>query len=460
MNRNKFIWAFLLICTLIGCEKKWMDVKPNKALIVPDQLDNFQAILDNLNVFNITPGLLLISSDDYQTTENGLKSYLTPAERNSYIWAKDITDGRSDLDWNKMYQQVFYANVVLDGLRNSAQGNNVQSQQFNQIKGIALFFRSYAFYNLIQVYTVPFNVNKSSNFPGIPLKLSADVNEKPGRGTIIESYTQLINDLSASIEMLPANQAYKSRPNKAAAYGLLARIYLAMGNYKDALSAAESALKLHDKLLNYQLLTLGGSNNPFPNTLPAGNDEVLFYSCALNYSFINSALTSIAPEITDRYSTQDLRVKAFFLDRGNDIKTFKGSYSGPAVNTLFTGLATDELILIKAECYTRNDNLSEGLSALNSLLLKRYEDGGFTEITSMNKKNLLELILLERKKELVGRGIRWSDLRRLNFEDDFKQVLTRNVGGITYNLEPNDKRYAFPIPLQEITISGIAQNER
>ncbi len=42
---------------------------------------------------------------------------LDTREHNAYIWAVDIFNGQGgQLDWNTPYQQVFYANVVLDGL--------------------------------------------------------------------------------------------------------------------------------------------------------------------------------------------------------------------------------------------------------------------------------------------------------------------------------------------------------
>jgi hypothetical protein len=70
------------------------------------------------------------------------------------------------------------------------------------------------------------------------------------------------------------------------------------------------------------------------------------------------------------------------------------------------------------------------------------------------------LILEERRRELIGRGLRWTDLRRINQETDYAVTLEKSLNGESYILEPNSVRYTYPIPDDEIILSGIRQNER
>ncbi|HEY6083417.1 MAG TPA: RagB/SusD family nutrient uptake outer membrane protein, partial [Chitinophagaceae bacterium] len=66
-------------------------------------------------------------------------------------------------------------------------------------------------------------------------------------------------------------------------------------------------------------------------------------------------------------------------------------------------------------------------------------------------------ILVERRKELVFRTIRFTDIKRLNKEGaDITQK--RIIGGKTYILLPNDPRYALSIPENVIQAGGIPQN--
>ena len=72
---------------------------------------------------------------------------------------------------------------------------------------------------------------------------------------------------------------------------------------------------------------------------------------------------------------------------------------------------------------------------------------------------VLETVLEERRKELVWRSIRWSDIKRLN-RDGKGIELVREIGDKKYTLSPNDLRYVLPIPDDEIAFSGLTQNKR
>ena len=81
-------------------------------------------------------------------------------------------------------------------------------------------------------------------------------------------------------------------------------------------------------------------------------------------------------------------------------------------------------------------------------------------VTVTDADELLRIILQERRKELLFRSLRWTDLRRLNKDSRFAVTLTRKLNNDTYTLPPNDARYVLPIPQQEIEESGIQQNPR
>ena len=109
----------LLIAALgLACNKqKFLDKKPTTTLLVPTTLSDFQALLDNVKVFAVVPALGEASADNFYVSYTTWQT-MTPREYNAYVWARDIFSGQGgQLDWNVPYQQVFYANVVLDGLK-------------------------------------------------------------------------------------------------------------------------------------------------------------------------------------------------------------------------------------------------------------------------------------------------------------------------------------------------------
>jgi hypothetical protein len=99
------------------------------------------------------------------------------------------------------------------------------------------------------------------------------------------------------------------------------------------------------------------------------------------------------------------------------------------------------------------------LSDLNTLLVKRWTNGNFTPFTASSALEAQDTILEERRKELAFRGLRWTDLRRLN-KEGANITLTRLLFGQTYHLSPNSPYYVLPIPPDVIALSGIQQNQR
>ena len=223
-----------------------------------------------------------------------------------------------------------------------------------------------------------------------------------------------------------------------------------MHDYEKAAQYSELALVESSTLLNFNTLN-AASNFPISKT----NPEIIFYTTMLGLSGMSATYGRVNPELYQLYDENDLRKKIFFKP-SNGEQIFKGSYSG--MTPRFNGLATDELYLIAAEAHARLGQLEPGLTRLNQLLEKRWKAGTFTPVTAATAGDALKIILTERRKELCYRNRRWSDLKRLNLEPEFKKTLVRVVNGTTYTLSPGDSRYALPIPQKVINASGIQQN--
>jgi hypothetical protein len=154
-----------------------------------------------------------------------------------------------------------------------------------------------------------------------------------------------------------------------------------------------------------------------------------------------------------------LRKTIFYKDNGGGVVQYFGTYSGGA--QCFAGIATNELYLIRAECYARQNNVASALTDLNALLVKRWKTGTFVPITAVDADDALNKVLIERRKELPFTGqLRWEDLRRLNKDTRFAKNLVHIYTGTTYTLPPNDNKYVLPIPDNEIQLSGLQQNPR
>jgi len=441
----------LAALAMSACHKEFLDKKTDKSLLVPTTVPELQSLLDNTILMNKVPGMQLLAADELQPTDNGWQTYTTPEQRNTYIWAEDIYEGRTSSDWNIPFQQVLVSNIVLDGLEKLKTSVESENNSFTMLKGSALFYRAMAYYYLIEKFTRPYSSTVALMELGIPYHLEPDVNTRPGRCTLDRSYQLMINDFEESAKLLPPIGSTNHRPSKVAAYSILARIYLIQQRYDLALDNAEKSLAIKNQLVNFNLKTPYADVN--------GNEEVIFNAGMLSYNFLNSTLSYVNPKLMASYSTNDLRLNYYFVARPNNYFTLRPAIFSQNLNR-FAGIATDEMYLVKAECMVRMGNVDLGIDVLNQLLLKRYRTGNFTPYGSLGKNEALKLVLAERKKELVARGLRWSDLRRLNLEPDLAETIYKTVKGQTYRLEPNALRYVFPIPAAEINLTGIEQNIR
>ncbi|WP_277014296.1 RagB/SusD family nutrient uptake outer membrane protein [Flavobacterium lindanitolerans] len=455
---KKILLVLLLIIELTSCRKQdeWLNKKSNKSDIIPTTIGDFQTILNNDILMNASMGFVTLGSDNYFIQYSTYQS-LSQDNREGYIWSKNIsilpTSG-----WQPNYQRINNANIVLDGL-SSIQKNSQNERQWNELKGVALFFRAFAYFDLAEAFAKEYDKQTAREDLGLPLKLKVNVAEKVTRASVQRTYEQIVSDLNESKNLLPVNAVHKTQPSKTAASALLARVYLAMESYDLAFSEANIALNVVSTLVNYNDLN-ASSALPFP-AFPQNNAEMIFY-CApsLLVPLLNSNLR-VEPSLYSSYETGDLRKAVLYQNNGVNGIAFKGYYTGKS-NTYFAGLATNELYFIRAEAGVRTGKLPSALEDLNAVLVKRWDKNvSYIPYNTVDESQALRKILQERRKELpFTANLRWSDLRRLNKDTRFAITLSRNLNGEIYTLPPNDKRYVLPIPDIEIQLSGIQQNER
>jgi hypothetical protein len=439
--------------TQLSC-KKYLDKKPSQNLTVPSTLADLQAVLDNQNINLQSSGYLEIVSDNYYMTTLSWQGLHQDFQK-TYTWDKDAKITLNNEGWSSPYGAIYYANFVLD-LLPKIKYEEGEKADFNSIKGTALFSRAFLFHELAQLYCKPYST-EAANEPGIVLRMTAEVEAPVFRATVQQTYDQIINDIKAAIDLLPLTTLNTMRPSKAAAYGLLSRVYLSMRDYVNAESAANSALSLNNTLLDYNSLTPAG--NPVLPSSPLINAEILFISETAPQIFNASHIAIVDSVLYKSYDGNDLRKTVYYgLTATNPY--WKGSYYANGNDySIFDGIATDELYLIRAECRARNTNITGAMDDLNTLLKKRWKTGTFTNIIATNISDAVNKVLLERRKELAFRGLRWSDLRRLNLEGN-DITLKRIVNNTEYTLPPNDLRWVLLIPEVEINRSGIQQNPR
>lgn len=458
-----FRFFFLLaVCNeMTGCNKDFLDAKPSSNIIDPKSLSDYEAILESDLIYKSTGALPTLSSDEYYYAS--YEAWLaagTATERQSYIWANDVYGGETKIqDWNAPYQAVFYTNNVLDGLNSIS--DSIGSAEYNFVKGWAYFGRAYAYFDLIRSFAVAYDSVTAESDLGVPLKLKPGVDNVESRATLKKCFEQVFYDCDKAVSLLQIDypSGHQNHPSKIAAYALLARIHLYMRHYDKAGAYADSAISLYNVLIDYNTLD---TTAYFPFS---GNNAESIYTTSQVIQYNNTVVAfnigqriSIDTGLLSLYADNDLRRRVYFRSIGTGQTISNGGYYGVGLYP-YSGLSVDEMYLIRAEARARNENYVSAMDDLNILLAKRYVTGTFIPLVAHSGSEALNIILTERRKELVWRGLRWGDLKRLN-KEGAGISLTRVLDGQTYTLLPNDSRYVFNIPSDEIALSGIQQNDR
>ncbi|MEO7045801.1 MAG: RagB/SusD family nutrient uptake outer membrane protein, partial [Ferruginibacter sp.] len=306
MKKHRLLIVLIACCiSLSECKKEdsFLNAKPDQALFVPSTLKDLENILNDQNAFNIgDPGLGEIASNDYYLTSDIISNEDIP-DRNGYLWAKQLYNvGQNINDWSVPYQQIYYANTILDYLPKIAL-NSGQQTEANQVRASALFFRATAFYNLVQTFAMPYDANSSTTDLGIPLRLSSDLNIKSVRNTVQQCYEQIINDLETALPLLPVKATYQTLPSQPAANAMLARVFMAMANYSKAFQYADACLNQFNTLTDYNTL------NPTPYAINTSLlSEDIFHTSQIGWDDTEPNNVGITDStLYKSYTANDLR---------------------------------------------------------------------------------------------------------------------------------------------------------
>ncbi|MBF8457239.1 RagB/SusD family nutrient uptake outer membrane protein [Kaistella sp. G5-32] len=439
------LWITFLF-SMTAC-RDFLEEKSDTRLVTPETLQDNQALLDKIS--NVLGGNSIsgeISSDDIYITNTDFNGVSYDADKRLYTWQPNLVARASGNDWQSCFFRINICNTVLNNL------DQYHIANADNVRGQALALRASIYLEAAQIWCLAYNKNTSNTNLGLPLRLDPDVNLPSVRSNLQQTYDQILNDLHIAVSLLPDTQVAVTRASKATALGFLARTYLYMGDYTNALLFANAGLSINGQLMNFNDLNAA---NSYP--IKAMNTEVLLPT-SIAYSPILSSNTAKIPASTyNSYENNDLRKTIFFKTNAVGEILFKGNYSGNSSRT--SPLATDELYLIAAESFAQLNNINNAMSKLNQLLIQRWKTGTFTNLTADSRENALEIIGKQRRKELLFRGLRWADLKRYN-RDGRNIILQRAVNGLSYTLLPNDLRYAVAIPEDIIKQTGMPQNPR
>lgn len=282
------ILVLAMLCTITSCnENDFLKEDPLAIYAADNSLATTSDFQAAVNMLYRRPGDIFIYS-----TGNGFfglyhgtdLAYCTAAfdRLNTYAASMVPEGGYTDHCWNHSYFMVNQANLILTRLNNA----KIPEADKNVIRGEALFFRAFAYRIL---------ANLVGGVPLITEEITAPRRDFT-RASRNETYTQAKNDLVESVKLLGNIDAIKDgKISKQMAQHLLSEIYISLGEYDNAISAASSvinypAMKLMTERFGKKLSQPGDVYSDLFKTgnqnRSSGNRESLW---VIQYDYLNTA---------------------------------------------------------------------------------------------------------------------------------------------------------------------------
>ena len=465
MKNVTTILAICVVVMLTGCND-YLDIKP-KGEKIPTTVSDYETLLNYESVQKVSDTYPAYLTDDVflpdvaeGTATPGLNS-VDQSIRNLYLFKKEVFgDAQDDGFWFASYNRIYYYNTVIDNIM-TADGSD--EQQKLSIRAEALISRALEYLYLVNGYAKYYDVRTAESDPGVPLILDEDISKKNlVRASVKDVYAQIQSDLQTALPNLPMQAKGNAfRASKAAGYGVLAKMYLYMGNYAEALKAANAVLEMNNSLLDLKKYAVVKAQSSIGRTnVPQDidNPENIYIKFA-PYVYGLSSKVFGSDELISLFSEDDMRLQVYFTKNFRNIPTDKYVWAPYLRANL--AVSSPEIYLIAAECEAREGSIERAIALINKLRDNRIKNN--TDIVATDRNDALQKVLEERRRELAMSGmVRYIDLKRLNQESQFAKTVTHVTGEGTFSLEPNSPLYVLPIPAKVMRFNknSMKQNER
>lgn len=393
--------------------------------------------------------------------------------RDSYPYRDpfDNTTRRALFFWSLQYKVIDNCNNIIANV-DQASGPDTDKKY---LKGQALALRAFVYLNLVRQYQFTYIKDKTAKAVPIYTEPTSPTSQGKARATVEEVYNQVIADLTQAETLLPGfSRLVKNRPDINVVQGLFARTYLTMEKWDLAAAKAREARTGYAIMEPSQYLQGFNdvSNIEWIWGHPQKADQTLGGASFFAYIDVTPATgyRSIMPDpyFRNLFQDQDIRKSLFELVTNTTDPMYRWyKYKKFVDKTDKSGnivlMRSSEMALIEAESKARLNDLSGAIAALNEVRTKRNLTA--LDAGAFNQTDLIEEILLERRRELWGEGFRLPDILRLQRKvvrnettDTFKSGTSDVVIKGHYvrvfpdnsAFVPNSPYYLFSIPVNEI----------
>jgi len=381
-------------------------------------------------------------------------------------------------NWSRFYQVIAQCNLILQNVPKMASSLFSSESARNAYLGEALFVRAYTYFYITRVWGDPVYV--SATYDDVdygkipPLARTA---ESKVLDSCIADLKKAANDLSYT----GGDPSNATRANKGSVYALLAHIYAWRHDYANAHAACQEVINNGgyslEPMSSYPNIWKGGLSsesifelsmkfNPNDPNFTSGNDWAeaqfdFFGKTFLKGSYVNNVNSSCWISLKGGFIDQfmdtavDKRYKAvltYVSASGNDkagylmLKYSNFNYkdpdkkSYPYIDNNLVLFRLSDIYLLDAEALASTGDLAGARDALSKTEIR----AGITNYQNpTNQYDMLDEIIAERGRELIGEGQWFYDLIRTEAAQQWLEY----VGYKSDRISAANKGYYWPLDM-------------
>ena len=250
MNRIIY-FCITLACFLCSSCNDYLNIAP-KGNKIPTTLADFEALLRDQYTISRTPveNALYLLNDVYLTNAKVNTPSLSQA---NYMWDESadriMLNNADEGTYYVLYGAISSCNLIIANAPTATEATDAERKE---VMAYAKVIRALCYDVLVNYYADTYDKATAAEKRSVPLIASADIDAPYTQVSIQEMYDFIIQDTKEAIEMgIPAQSMTAIHPNLGAAYALLARVYLQMQNYDEALRYANLALEQNNQLFDW-----------------------------------------------------------------------------------------------------------------------------------------------------------------------------------------------------------------
>ncbi len=491
---KKISILLLLVIGLAACD---MDLKPHSSI---EENEAVQTLNDcrkfrnglYVNWRGLSTGGYLIYSEIQTDNFNGV---IGNGNRLGSLYTGTIQPQTTEITniWANYYSIIAKANFIINKMEAMEGQEKIfteeELKELRRYLGEAYITRAFCHYNLIDKFSPAYTEsNKDAEAQGVPLvtlyEPSSLYEKYPGRNTLGQGYTLINEDLSNAVKYLEEYENFDktAAPKAESVYmtsdfakALQARVALSMKDYPTALKISETLINDNRyPLVKRDTLQTMWENDEGKEIVFLVHMTEIHRGSPTGQSFLSDKdLVDYLPtkEVVDLYEKEDIRRDVYLkpkkiITTGGEQTVFVFSkFAGnmnlqtakvPEYRNMGKPVRSAEFYLIAAEAASKipgqEATANKYLNALRQVRIDGYKESTYSGVVLTNE------IELERRRELIGEGFRFGDLKRwgkgfkrAGAHAGYNEMLilrTGNQDQLSY--EANDYRFVWPIPKGEI----------